>query len=73
MEDHQQNRLPQIPNDGTVDAYLKAIQEAAAKRPRVPFLHGIGQSTCPNCGYCPHCGRGGAYVPRPYGPEYWWR
>lgn len=27
---------------------------------------------CPNCGYCPHCGRGGAhpapYYPAPYYP-----
>lgn len=24
--------------------------------------------TCPNCGYCPHCGRGGGYVPCYPGP-----
>ena len=25
--------------------------------------------TCPNCGYCPHCGRGG-YRTYPYQPPY---
>lgn len=27
------------------------------------------QRACPCCGYCPHCGRGGGYVPQPY--PYW--
>ena len=22
--------------------------------------------TCPNCGYCEHCGRGGGYIGRPW-------
>lgn len=25
---------------------------------------------CPNCGYCPHCGRGGGYFGVPYYPNY---
>lgn len=29
------------------------------------------QNACPNCGYCPHCGRGGHYVyPYYYQPWY---
>ncbi len=24
--------------------------------------------TCPNCGYCPHCGRGGHHFQPPYVP-----
>lgn len=29
------------------------------------------QDACPNCGYCPHCGRGGYYmIPWPYRPLY---
>ena len=32
-------------------------------------MHG----TCPNCGYCPHCGRGGQqFYPYPE-PWPWWR
>lgn len=27
---------------------------------------------CPNCGYCPHCGRGGRYWPEPYWPSPYW-
>ena len=31
---------------------------------------------CPNCGYCPHCGRGGyrpmPWYPQPYWPWYIW-
>jgi hypothetical protein len=28
---------------------------------------------CPNCGYCPHCGRGYGVYPRPwYQPTYWY-
>ena len=31
------------------------------------------QSACPNCGYCPHCGRGGYHTyPYPYQPSYPW-
>lgn len=22
--------------------------------------------SCPNCGYCPHCGRGGGWYPQPW-------
>jgi hypothetical protein len=29
-----------------------------------------GKHSCPNCGYCPHCGRGAApYNPYPYYPS----
>lgn len=35
-----------------------------------PFSH-----PCPNCGYCPHCGRGGrefSYPPHPIYPIPWY-
>lgn len=28
--------------------------------------------SCPNCGYCPHCGRGGYYT-NPYPTPYWYQ
>lgn len=31
---------------------------------------GHGNDPCPNCGYCPHCGRGGH--PNPRGPSPIW-
>lgn len=27
------------------------------------YGYGLGGSTCPSCGYCRHCGRGGHYYP----------
>lgn len=39
---------------------LKDYIDTLAKLPK--------QQTCPNCGYCPHCGRH-YYYPQPY---YWW-
>lgn len=29
------------------------------------------KSACPNCGYCPHCGRSNGYYYQPY-PYYWY-
>ena len=30
------------------------------------------EESCPNCGYCKHCGRGGGYWTQPYYPYPWW-
>ena len=40
-------------------------REAYGKFIPVPTQH-----ACPNCGYCPHCGRGGWHTyPRPWYPQ----
>jgi hypothetical protein len=31
------------------------------------------QAGCPNCGYCPHCGRSYNYWPWPHQPSYPWQ
>lgn len=30
----------------------------------------IKSEVCPNCGYCPHCKRGGGYITYPVYPSY---
>lgn len=68
-------------------AYLEALKKtwAAGSQNPQPLQNWTGQqprqSACPNCGYCPHCGRGGDQVwpwhyaqPYPYGgvsPQPW--
>jgi hypothetical protein len=33
-------------------------------------LRPLQQNACPNCGYCPHCGRGGHHAAPYYSPYY---
>lgn len=35
----------------------------------------MAKEKCPNCGYCPHCGRSNSVYPKPwypYNPPYWY-
>lgn len=45
------------------NAQLKELEE------RFNAMASQSKHACPNCGYCPHCGRGGHYV-APYYPTY---
>lgn len=48
----------------SVDETLEELQRAYNQLPKT------SQSVCPNCGYCPHCGRGGHYT-YPWYPSPW--
>lgn len=50
--------------------YIQQLKDLSAKFPK-------NESTCPACGYCPHCGRSNGYqqfplYPSPYYPPYTW-
>ncbi len=59
----------------TIEELTKKLQELQASLPEQNAIaqqtgwYGQPLNTCPSCGYCPHCGRGG-HQTQPYYPSY---
>lgn len=74
FQDQARELQNQIHKDYLKNIYEKQEQELKAQQEagniyNNPNYHYSQYNTCPNCGYCRHCGRGNHYYPR-Y-PEYW--